>query len=245
MEKYVVDKIVSYQDIDFSGKIKLSSLFSILSEVATEHALLLGVWDHSMIDNYGWILAKMYIEINKPIIYEEKIRIRTWPSINSKVVFPRYYELLNENSDIIAVVSSVWTLLDLRKRRIAIPSRVGIKFPDNLIDEISTSLPDDIIASDKLEYLSKRKVVYSDLDTNLHVNNARYIEWVCDLLDFRNFEEGFINRLTIQFRKEIKFGTIVYFYIESTDESFIVYGSDELGLNHYFEVSGYWEKERR
>lgn len=246
MEKqYKVNRMISYQDVDFKGHLKLSSLFSILAEQATMHAFLLKVWNKELIEKYGWIVAKMHIEIFEEISCEEEVVFKTWPGKASRVIFPRYYSVENKNGDKLAAISSIWTLLDLEKRRITMPNRVGITFPEDVFLEESTSLPKDIEGTEGCQFVSQRKVTYSDLDTNQHVNNARYIEWVCDILSIEKFEESFISNLTIAFKKEITIGLTVYFYMVETKDSFIVYGANEDNSECYFEVEGLWKKRER
>ena len=50
---------------------------------------------------------------------------------------------------------------------------------------------------------------YNDLDYNGHVNNAKYVEWVENLLDIKQYENRDIKTFDIKYHKEIKFGECV------------------------------------
>lgn len=218
MYKYRKKCEINYQDVDYMGVLKLSHLLDIFSNIATTHAIELGVWSEELIEQYGWILAKMHIEIKKPIksdIYE----LMTYPGKASKVIYPRYYKLLRGNEELVKA-SSIWTLLDLKRRRITMPSRANIEFPkiESVDEEIA--LPEDIL-SDKINYVYKesRIVHYSDVDTNQHMNNARYLEWACDLIDYEYFRDHFIEIIDIFFKHEIspKSKVDLYYYHQEND----------------------------
>ena len=51
-----------------------------------------------------------------------------------------------------------------------------------------------------------RIVRYSDIDINGHVNNARYVEWVCDLLGEKYFSAHTARGLDINYVGEARMG---------------------------------------
>ena len=225
MQLYKENLKINYQDIDYSGVLKLSCLLEICSNIATAHAIELGVWSDDLIGDYGWILAKMHIEINKPVHFSN-VELLTYPGIPSKVIYPRYYQLVS-GDEILVKASSIWTLLDLKKRRITIPKRAGINFPvfDDPIDVVD--LPEDIDSENiPYQYVETRKVQFSDVDTNQHMNNARYIEWACDLMDYSYFKTHYISMVDIFFKHEIVPSSLVDLYFYKKDEDiFYIKGS--------------------
>lgn len=201
MLEYKKDFEINYQNVDCTGKLKLPYLLDVLSNIATTHAISLKVWDESLFDQYGWVLAKMHLEIDEPIT-AGKYQLLTYPGYPSKVIFPRYYQLMKDNQPIMKA-SSIWTLLDLKKRRITTPKRAGIDFPeiDSVREEIG--IPEDITEAIPYELKEERIVRYSDIDTNQHMNNARYLEWACDLMDYTVFKDYYIHCIDIFFKHEI------------------------------------------
>ena len=53
------------------------------------------------------------------------------------------------------------------------------------------------------------KVKYSDLDQNRHVNNARYVEWIFDLIDPDLLEKKSPAFFSIEYKHEVKAGDSV------------------------------------
>lgn len=220
MLNYKENLNIHYQDVDYTGTLKLSHLLDHFSNIATTHAIKIGVWNQSMIKQYGWILAKMHIEIKQPIL-TGSYELETYPGQASKVIFPRYYQLI-QNNQCLVEASSIWTLLDLQKRRIMMPSRVGIQFPIIEKQKKEIPLPQDLPTDIPYKHVMTRKVLYGDVDTNQHMNNARYIEWACDLLDYDYFKDHYIDTIDIFFKHEIEPQSLVdLYYFDITDTFYI------------------------
>ncbi len=237
--KWKKEKMITYQEVDFTGNWRMAEILKACSDLATEHAEIIKVWKPEMIGTYGWILAKMALEVRHPVRFEQKIRLLTWPGRPSKVIYPRYYQIVDENGETMINASSVWTMLDLKRRRITMPARAGVTFPAEIDPEVCLELPDFSVDGQALTKVMTRQVLYSDIDTNQHMNNARYIEWVTDLLDLQRFKQGYIARLTINFKKEAAPLTIMDLYYRETGDVFEVVGRDDQQI--YFEVKGEWQ----
>ena len=71
---------------------------------------------------------------------------------------------------------------------------------------------------------------YSDLDRNRHVNNARYISWVCDCFAPERYEDQTILDLEINYLQQAFAGERIRMEIEEQGQSFLIQGSsDETG----------------
>jgi hypothetical protein len=58
----------------------------------------------------------------------------------------------------------------------------------------------------------ERRAAYSDIDSNRHVNNARYVQWIQDIADPALLEQAERIRLDINYLSEVKIGETVEFY---------------------------------
>ena len=211
----------NYQSLDYTNKWRLSTILNHFSDIATEHALKLGMWNPETIDQYGWVLSKLHLELNQQM-NSEPFDMKTTVGIPSKVIFPRYFQIL-VNDQIVANGSSIWTLLDLQKRRIVMPKRIGLNIPLNEGFEPYCRLPETIDDVD-YQFIETRKVRYSDIDTNKHMNNTRYIDWACDLIGLEFFEEHYFTSLDIYFKKEIAPNQNVDLYMLQQDQFIYIKG---------------------
>lgn len=231
---------LGYQQVDFAGHWRLADLFKELSDVATLHAEKLGVWQPQMMDRYGWVVSKMHLRIFRPLKFEEDIQLTTWPSKGSRVIFPRYYQAHDKMGELCVEAVSLWTLLDLKQRRIVMPSRVGIVFPDDLAAPLTMDIETDFEEAADDVFVEERQVRYEDIDTNQHFNNARYIAWVCDLLDIERFKTHYIEDLAIYFKKETAPLEKIQLRLKEEGDRFFVRGlcQDEVR----FLVEGQWKR---
>lgn len=218
----ILTKEIQYGDVDYMGNYKISHLFQNLTDLATQDAIKLGLWSIDLMNQYGWIVAKQSMKLDEPIGLGDTIEISTYADKGTFVTFPRYY-LIKKNEKIIGKISSIWTLLDLQKRSIVAPKRVGLNVPLTK-NEVQLDLPKNIHEDIELKHVCQRKVLYSDVDTNKHMNNTRYLEWAFDLLDIDIFEKQYVKELSINYKKEIKPQALVDLYLGHDQNRYIIKG---------------------
>lgn len=90
-----------------------------------------------------------------------------------------------------------------------------------------------------MKKMMTRKVLYSDVDTNQHMNNTRYIQWAFDLIDYHKHENYFVSDLTIQYKKEIRPLEDVVLYLGQDQHRYIVEGRTE-NEDVYFTIEVYF-----
>jgi medium-chain acyl-[acyl-carrier-protein] hydrolase len=62
------------------------------------------------------------------------------------------------------------------------------------------------------EYVLEHLVAYSDIDTNAHANNAMYMQWAMDAVDYETASTMAVKEFTINFNHETKAGDRVALY---------------------------------
>jgi len=190
MIEYQKEYKIPVYDIGADGKINIHSLFNYLQDIASEHAMKLGFGKDDLIrENHFWVLSRLAAEIRVWPGWEETIIVRTWPRGTDKLFAIRDYEVTSSDGRVIASASSSWLVLDITSRRVQRPDYILTKY--NSGTTVRSALGRN---ADKLEPAavsgatgSPFSIRPSDLDLNLHTNNAMYIKWVADSydLDFR------------------------------------------------------------
>lgn len=220
-----VKKKLQYEDVDYIGNYKLSSLFATLTSLATENASEIGLWSEEMKEDYGWVVAKQTMVLDEPIMINDIIEISTQIDKGTFVTFPRNYYIRKDNR-LVGKIAAIWTLIDLKKRSIVAPKRLGLTVPDLKCD-MPLDTPKNIHEDVDFELVSHRQVLYSDLDVNQHMNNTRYLEWACDLLDVDIYKEKYIKEVSVNYKKEIKPLALVDLYLGKDNDRFVVKGTVE------------------
>lgn len=214
---------IEFPDVDFMGNVKADVLFSKMSIVATKDAYQEHLYTDEMRGHYGWIVAKQSLIFQKPIRLDDTLTIRTDSHHSHPVIFPRSYQLIVGN-EVVARGYSIWTLIDLKNRRIIRPKSLGLIVPekDKMEEEPTTLFESKDVTFDRCI-----PVVYSDLDTNGHMNNTRYIAHAFDLLDMDYIKEHRCTRIDINYKKEVRYGSHLNLYHVMHDDCFHVEGYED------------------
>ena len=98
---------------------------------------------------------------------------------------------------------TLWLLLDLSTRRMLPPGDVGKLIPDNKDLSIPMNLPATVGNLQGEEFVTTCRPVYTDLDVNGHVNNARYADWLCNALGISLMTEYEPERIILNYNHEV------------------------------------------
>ena len=223
------ESAVRFTGIDQSDTLTIASTFDLFQEAAMNHAEILGVGREAMKQSGNvWILSRLSVFMACRPRFREKIVTRTWPRSANKLFAIRDYDI-HYSADISgredgpcrdnALVRgrSAWLVVDIEKRRPLRPQVAVEKLPAN---EGINALPGENPAGNDppLSLTTRdfsaiepilRQVCYSDIDYNGHVNNARYIQWIQDLLDPEILKNAEQIRLDINYLAEVLYGETI------------------------------------
>ena len=106
-----------------------------------------------------------------------------------------------------------WLVLNLETRRLVRDPKLmeeGTVCLDNVIETPADKvvMPKDI----EPQYVMDHHVAYSDVDMNGHTNNAMYMQWAMDAVDYDIASTRPVQWFTINFNHETKAGDIVALY---------------------------------
>jgi len=168
------------------SRLTLHSMFNYMQDIASDHAVLLGFGRDDLLKrNQFWVLSRMYAEITRWPSWGDKIIIRTWPNGTNKLFAMRNYELQFPDGRMIASAVSSWLIIDRTTKKIQRPDGLLSQYNDsNLVIPTSARNPEKLQESaESGNSAGPFRVKVSDLDVNLHTNNANYIKWICDSYD--------------------------------------------------------------
>lgn len=203
---------ITSNDVDDHYELKVSTIFKYLQQVSTNHAELLGIGMKDTADKgMFWVITRMKVVIHKMPRMLETLTVTTHPGEMRLFIFPRLYEIYNEQGELVISASSTWVLLDAVTHKIKMkPFDDGFTIPSDLLKE-DLPLPEKIRIEDT-ELVDERKVRYSDIDLNGHLNNTKYIEYIIDTHDINFYNKYYVNSIEINYEKEIRNNEIVKLY---------------------------------
>jgi acyl-ACP thioesterase len=182
---------VNAYECDFNLAWKPASFFQHLTEIAGVHATQLGFGFQAMQEmNYFWVLSRMKIQFHAFPRAGELIRIRTWPkTIQQKLFFIRDFEVQTLSGEPLASASSAWLVINTETRRMVPSATLNLALP-NLPDRCAlTEFLEKIVIPPETEERLRACASYSTVDVQGHVNNSRYVEWICDSFEMETFKQ--------------------------------------------------------
>ncbi len=192
-------------ECDINQRWKPAAFFQHLTETAGDHAALLGCGFETMYArNLYWVHSRMKIKFFRFPLAGEKITITTWPkTIQQKLFFVRDYLVEAQDGALLAAASSAWLVIDATARRMVPPLAAGLQLPA-MPDKIGLDEPLERlqVPDDGHERLSLR-AGYSAVDMLGHVNNSRYVEWICDTFPLETHRRNSLDWMQINYDKEI------------------------------------------
>jgi medium-chain acyl-[acyl-carrier-protein] hydrolase len=238
---------VRSSETDFLSRWKLSSFFMAMVEAASHHAEHLGFGFPSMMArDMVWILSRLKIRFHEFPRLEDEITIQTWPKgIQQKIFFMRDYHVLGSDGRKFASATSAYILVNPRVRRMLPSQALSGDLPNNdglhALDEILDKIP----AVEGLEEQFVTRAGYSTVDLMNHVNNARYIDWICDCFSFDEHTMLQPSWLQINYVNEVKPGEPVALLrgaYPGQENTWHIAGSNLATGLKAFEAAMAWEK---
>ena len=198
-------------DVDSEHKCKFSSLVDFLWDVVISQSDYLGETKEGFVHNQCiWVLLKYDITIYEYPKFRDTITVDTKVLGSKKFYGYRQNTIRNSEGKVIGEAFSTAILIDFEKRR---PMRISstqseIYGLNGELAEVPTL--DDLPKIQKEDYKKDYPVRYSDIDSNGHVNNVKYMEMAMDTLPRFILNEYKLFNIKVLFKKETTDGDTLY-----------------------------------
>ena len=232
MEKFTQEYTIPCYDTDASGRLKPASFMNLAQEAAGQHAVHLGFgYDDLIATNTAWILSRVHIRFVDTPLWKENVVLNTWHKGLNRLFFVRDFRLTDKEGKTRVEATTSWLVMNLETRRLVRDPqlREGSECYEDVIATPAgkVQMPKDVEPQLMFEHL----VAYSDIDVNGHANNAMYMQWAMDAVDYDIASTRPVKELTINFNHETKAGDIVALYksIIKTEDGRRVYVEGKVG----------------
>lgn len=198
---------IHYYEVDYKLKCKLSSIIDFICDVGTQQSESVGGGiEYCKNNNCAWVFYKYDIKMYRYPNFGETISLSTTPIGFKKFYGLRKYLIKDDKNHIIGEALALFFLINVEKRR---PMRIqkeqydfyGV---DGDVDyDISMEKLDRI---EEEQYNKQFNIRYSDIDSNKHVNNVKYVEWAMEAVPMEVVSDYQLTRLKVTFEKETIYG---------------------------------------
>ena len=176
-------------------------------EVSTEHADAIGVgFKNLAADGNLWVLSRIAIEMKRYPKLLENYSLSTWVESYNRHFSERNFEIRGSGGEIIGYARTIWVAINMKTRRPA-----NLSGFDFLADVVSDKVC-PIARQDKIRPAETPQMCHSytfqvsDIDVNRHVNSSRYVELIINQMDLETYDNFFVARFEIEYRRESHFG---------------------------------------
>ncbi len=202
----VFDSRVRYSETDQRGQLSVKSLFDYLQDCCIFQSEDLGEGVEALQEKErAWILASWNIEIVRPPVRGERIRIWTWPYHIKRFFARRGHAVETEDGEILVKGNSIWTFVDTVSGR-------AVNIPQEEIDlykaEERMDLPfgrRKVDCSGVYETKEVVRIHSHQIDSNGHTNNSQYVVMSADVLP-GSFQ---YSKIRVEYAREAVLGDLV------------------------------------
>ena len=205
---YIRELTVQPSDASCFGQIKLHSLLNYLQDTANlAVASLEGTSSQLLARGYAWVLTRYEVELTGALpMLDDPFVVKTYHDLSHGYSTLRVFEVDSADGTPLVWAKTSWLLLDLAAGR---PVRPAVHIPELAQRDTASIDPDFRDIPDFPAGVEAASVPcpirFHDLDSNGHVNNAVYFEWVFEAtpLDLMAYN---VRSISASFRSGARWG---------------------------------------
>jgi len=192
------------------NSISLPQLMTHVQEASLFHTFAIdGAFDYYDKMNWVWILTHWQVEIDSYPKVGDIVNIATWPVRFKGYFGERGFDVVDAAGNRMLSANSNWILLDRTTYKPVRPTeeicqKYGERFPFLLKKDFTLpmSIADGFSPLSKHIYTTSRR----DIDTNNHVNNVKYLEWMYCYIPEDIYQNYRACALKVAYKKETLLG---------------------------------------
>jgi acyl-ACP thioesterase len=164
-----------------------------------------------------------------------------------RLLYPRDFEVVDADGARLAAATSAWLVIDAATHRIVWPESVDLDIPAVArgvgLDELTLRRGSD--GAEARDVRLSVRAGSSAVDMLGHVNNSRYVEWICDAFPLHMFRDHTLDRLQIAYTHEVVPGEAVTIRLARTADDpalWAVAGLSRANNSRAFEALARWRE---
>lgn len=240
MNRYIQNFHIPCYNTDMSWRLKPAAFMDLAQEAANLHATRLGFGYDEMIESKSaWVLSRMRVVFEDTPKWREEVSLMTWHKGLDRLFFLRDFLMTDKEGNPKIKATTSWLVINLQTRRLVRDPKLlddGTICSDNVLENPADKV---VMPKDAEPQLIVEHVVgYSDLDMNGHANNARYMQWAMDAVNYEISSVKPVKEFTINFNHEVKPQETVSIYksIVEAEDGRHVYVEGKVGEQSSFIV---------
>ncbi|MDH6365484.1 medium-chain acyl-[acyl-carrier-protein] hydrolase [Enterococcus sp. PF1-24] len=242
-QRFTENHEVTYYECDVNQRMTFPAMLSIAVKVSEDQSDSLNR-GADFVHTFGltWVITTYQIKINRLPKVGENIKVSTKATSYNKYFCYRNFWFHNEAGEELVMIETVFALMNIETRKMSsVPEEVILPFESEKIKKIKRyPVIEKIETGEMLPY----RVRYYDIDSNHHVNNSVYFNWMIDILGLDFLTEYTLKEVNVRFDKEVEYGVEIESHVEKVilDDEIKTRHEIRIGQQLYCEANIQWQK---
>ena len=232
------DYTITCYEADANKLMRPTAMLDLMQEAANVNATTLGFgYDEMISSNTAWVLSRINVKFINTPKWRDEVNLQTWHKGVSKLFYLRDFILSDKEGNPMVLATTSWLIIDMNTRRLVRNSDLALS--DTAMDAIATPADKVVVPVDiEPELVRKHPVTWSEIDSNGHVNNVKYVVWAIDAIEQETIKEKPLKELLVNYDAEVMPGdTVKIFRIkQESEEGTIYYITGKVGDKQNFSV---------
>ena len=206
--KHIEHYTVRGHDTNAALELRPSALLALMQETSNMQFVAAGrsLDEIRSSQGVGFILSRIAFDILRPLATFEKIRVETFTCEGRGFTYPRGFAVYC-GEELVARCHSLWALVRVADKSLVRCTDFPLGFENEPEQVTQTPLrfraPREAVFCE----VGTRQIVYGDLDYNMHMNNTKYPDMVCDFLP--DPAKARVVGMSLAYTREAAFGDTV------------------------------------
>jgi len=242
-KRYTIEHEVTYYQCDINQNMTFPALLSVAIKASSDQSdeLNRGT-DYINTLGVTWVITQTEVTINRLPQVGETIKVTTNPTEFNRFFCYRDYLVYTEAGEELVKITMAFVLMDIENRKMSsVDAELMAPFESSQVKKIKRWPKIEKVSGEDHQLYHVR---YYDLDSNHHVNNAMYFNWMIDVLGYDFMAQHEPTYVNVKFDKEVLYGNDIqsFYEIKETDQT-ITHHEIRLGDQLACEANISWKKK--
>lgn len=212
---YRYDHRVTFYECDLGLRMKPSALLRVLQQGGENQLTAMGLGYETLRDKYsmGFLVSRLIMEIDRMPQNNQVFTIETCPMGSAGSQFFRQANAVDEQGNVMVRLYTSWSLYDPAAQKVLRPKQFPVELNGG---ELEIDPKEFKLKFEQGEAVASRPVVYSDLDSNGHMNNAVYFDVICDMLPLERLKEQSPRRIHLIYDQQALPGAALELFCDNS-----------------------------
>lgn len=238
---------VTYFECDQTGHLKLSMAFALAILVSEQHDEAVRQASGAVLNSdQAWVVTNYQAKFaaQQPQ-NDEEILLETEYTSANRFFAQRRYWIKRLDGQVYATIDGLFVMISLTKRKMVPINATNFRAYHLNPSTKMPKLAQPIELGDQVQPSSSNyQVRYFDLDSNRHVNNARYFDWLLDPLGADFLMHHCVRTVAIRYRHEVRYpNTINSQWVMASEEPLTTAHQIAIGKTVNANASFTWDKK--